>query len=72
MSINERTDKEDTHIYNGIALSHKKEWNNAIYRNMGRPRKIIILSEVRKRKTNTIWYHSYVESKKKWYKGTYL
>ena len=29
---------------------------------------IIILSEVRQRKTNIIWYHLYVESKKKWYK----
>ena len=33
---------------------------------------IIILSEVRQRKTNIIWYHSYVESKKKWHKWTYL
>ena len=32
---------------------------------------IIILSEVRQRKTN-IWYHLYVELKKKWYKRTYL
>ena len=32
---------------------------------------IIILSEVSKRKTN-IWYHSFVESKKKRYKWTYL
>ena len=22
------------HLYNGILLSHKKEWNNAIYGNM--------------------------------------
>ena len=29
-------DKEDVvHIYNGILLSHKKEWNNAIFSNMG-------------------------------------
>ena len=28
-------DKEDVvHIYNGIGLSHKKEWNNAICSNM--------------------------------------
>ena len=28
-------DKEDVvHIYNGILLSHKKEWNNAICSNM--------------------------------------
>ena len=25
-------------IYNGILLSHKKEWNNAIYCNMNGPR----------------------------------
>ena len=31
---------------------------------------IIILSEVRKRKTNTTWYHLYVESKI-WYKWIY-
>ena len=32
-------DKEDVvHIYNGILLSHKKEWNNATCSNMDRPR----------------------------------
>ena len=32
-------DKEDVvHIYNGILLSNKKEWNNAICSNMNRPR----------------------------------
>ena len=31
-------DKEDVvHTYNGILLSHKKEWNNAVCRNMDRP-----------------------------------
>ena len=31
-------DKEDVaHIYNGILLSHKKEWNNATCSNMGGP-----------------------------------
>ena len=32
-------DIEDVvHIYNGILLSHKKEWNNAIWSNMDGPR----------------------------------
>ena len=32
-------DKEDVvHIYNGILLSHKKEWKNAICSNMDEPR----------------------------------
>ena len=40
---------------NGILLSHKEEWNNAICSNM------IILSEVSQTKTN-MWYCLYVES----------
>ena len=32
-------DKEDVvHIYNGILLSHKKEWNNTICSNVDGPR----------------------------------
>ena len=32
-------DKEDVvHIYNGILLSHKEEWSNAICSNMDGPR----------------------------------
>ena len=39
MSINRAMDKEDViHVYNGILLSHKKEWNNAICSNMDGPR----------------------------------
>ena len=40
MSIDKRMDKEDevyththTHTHNGILLSHKEEWNNAICSN---------------------------------------
>ena len=37
--INKGMDKEDVVlIYNGILLSHKNEWNNAIYNSMNRPR----------------------------------
>ena len=39
MSIDRGMDKEDVvHVYNGILLSHKNEWNNAICSNMDRPR----------------------------------
>ena len=50
------------HIYNGILLSHKK---NEImpYAATRIDVEIVTLSEVRKRKTNTIWYHLYMESK---------
>ena len=64
MSINRGMDKEDAvHMYNEILLGHKKEWNNAICSNMDGPR-IVILSEVRQRKTD-IWYSLYMESKKR-------
>ena len=39
MSIDRGMDKEDVvHIYNGILLNYKKEWNNAICSNMDGPR----------------------------------
>ena len=39
VSIDRWTDKEDVvYIYNGILLSHTKEWNNAICSNMDGPR----------------------------------
>ena len=48
-----------THIkYNGILLSYKKEWNNAICSNMNGPRNYH--NEVNQGKANI--YHLYVES----------
>ena len=38
-SIDRGMDKEDVvYLYNGVLLSHKKEWNNAICSNMDEPR----------------------------------
>ena len=38
MSIDGVTDKNNVvHIYNGILLTHQKEWNNAICSNMDGP-----------------------------------
>ena len=34
MSIQRWMDKDVVHIYNGVLLSHEKEQNNAIFRNM--------------------------------------
>ena len=52
------------HIYNGILLSHKK--NKVMpFAATWMDLEIVILSEVRQRKTNTIWYRLYVESKKR-------
>ena len=39
MSITRGMDKEDVvRLYNVILFSYKKEWNNAIYSNIDRPR----------------------------------
>ena len=61
-------DKEKVvHICNGILLSNKK---NEImpFAATQMDLEMIMLSELRQRKINVIWYHLYVESKKK--KGT--
>ena len=56
------------HIYKGLSLSHKKEWNNAICSHMG-DLEIIAPSEVKQTKTDIIWYHSYMEYNfLKWYR----
>ena len=54
--------KDVVHIYNGIFLSHKK---NEIMPFAARwmDLEITILSEVSQTKTNTMWYHLYVEPK---------
>jgi len=54
-------DEEDVvHIYNGVLLSHKK---NKISAATWLQLETVMLSDVSQRKTNTIWYHLYVESK---------
>ena len=59
-------DKEDVvHIYNGISLSQKKKKEILPLAATWMDLEMIILSEgSQKRKTNTIWYHLYVESSK--------
>ena len=51
------------HIYNGILLSHKKEWNNANCSNMDGPRDCH--TEWSKLDRERQSYHLYAESKKK-------
>ena len=84
MSINRWMDKDDVGcvcVYVCIRMCvcvYIYEYYSAIKKNEIIPfaatqvqTEIIILSEVRKRKTNTIWHHLYVESKI-WHKWTYL
>ena len=51
-------DKDVIHIYNRILLRCKKEGNIAIWRTW------MDLEIIIQRKTNIMWYHLYVESKK--------
>ena len=50
-------------IYNGILLSHKKEWNSAVYNHVDGPRDIM-LSEISDRERQMLYDITYVESKK--------
>ena len=64
MSVDRWVGKEDmVYTYNGISLSPKKEWNNAICSNMNGTRDNY--TKWSKIKTNITWYHLYMESEKK-------
>ena len=70
MSTDRGMNKEQVvHIYNGILLNHKKEWNNAICSNMDGPRDY----HTKWNKSDKDKYHMipYAESKK-WYRWTYI
>ena len=56
------------HIDNGILLSHKKEWNNAICSNMDGPGDY----HTKWSKSEKDKYITYMYNLKKWYKWTYL
>ena len=63
--INRRMDKNVVaHIYNGILLSHEK--NEILpFATVWMDVEDIMLSELSQRKTNTIWFYLYVQSKNK-------
>ena len=63
------TDKWIKKMWDIYLLSHKKEWNNVICSNMDGPRDYH--TKWSQSKTNTTWYHLYVESKIG-YVGIYL
>ena len=72
MSINGGMDKEDVaHIYNGILLSHEKEWNNAICSDMDGP-KDCHTEWSKSDRERQISYITYMWNLKKGYKWIYL
>ena len=74
MSINIGTDKEDVvHIYNGLLLTHKKEWNNAVCGNMDEPRDCHTEWSMSDSERQISYNIAYMWNlKKKGYKWTYL
>ena len=55
--------KEMRYIHNGILFTHEKERYPTICNNMDL--EYIMLSEISQTKTDSAWYHLYVELKKK-------
>ena len=65
MSINRWMDKDVVHIYNGILLSHKKEWNNAIFSNMDATRDYHTKWSKSDRERQTPYANTYIWNLKK-------
>ena len=60
MSINRGMDKEDRYIYNGILLSHEKEWNHAICRDVAGTRDCHTEWSKSERERPTCYYTTHV------------
>ena len=69
VSIDWWMDKDVVYIYDGISLSHQKEWNLAICKDVDGAR-MYYAKQNKSEKTNTIWFQSYLEFMKqnKWTK----
>ena len=73
MSIDRWMDEEDVaHVYSGILLSHKKEWNITICSNMNGPRDDHTKWNKSDRARQTPYDITYMWNLKKWYEWTYL
>ena len=65
--------KKMWYIYIHWNISHKKEWNNAIYSNMDGPRDYRTKWSKSERERQVSYYDiTYMWNLKKWYKSTYL
>ena len=60
------------HIYNGILLGHKKEWNSAICRDMDGPRDCHTEWSKSEREKQMSYISTYTWNVEKWYRWTYL
>ena len=66
-------DKEDVvHIYNGILLSHKKEQNWVICRDVDGPTVCHTERSKSEREKQISYINTYIRNLEKWYRRTYL
>ena len=71
--MNRRMDKEDVvHIYNGILLSHKKERNWVICREVDGPRDCHTEWSKSERAKQILYINAYMWNLEKWYRWTSL
>ena len=60
------------HIYNGILLSHKKDWNWVICRDVDGPRDCHIEWSKSEREKQILYINAYLWNLEKWYRWSYL
>ena len=73
MPINRQMDKEDVvHIYNGILLSHEKEQNWVICRDVDGPRDCHTEWSNSEREKQISYINAYMWNLEKWYRWTSL
>ena len=72
-SINKWMDKEGVvHIYNGILLSHKKEWNGVSYSDVDEPRACHTQWSMSEREKQMSYINAYIWNLENWYWWAYL
>ena len=59
------------HVHNGILLSHKKEWNCIICRDVDEPRDCLTKWSKLEREKQMSYVHTYMCNLEKWYRWSY-
>ena len=73
LHVKKKKHKEDVvHVYNGILLSHKKEWNWAICRDVDESRDCHTESSTSEREKRISYINAYSWNLEKWYRWTSL
>ena len=63
---------DEVHIYNEMFLSHQKEWNWVIWRDVDEPRDCHIEWSQLVREKQILYINTYMWNLEKWYRWSYL